>query len=99
MPFLINKFETEQGRVDAERIDRDQRAGGRIGLDRSGLLRPELIFERELDVGVDQELHARREAVARGTQRREEGRVRCENARPLMRSARGVARRPSARSP
>lgn len=50
------------------------------------LPRTELVFERRLDVGVDQELHGRREAVAVGTERkRERGRV--GPVSPLIRSA------------
>src|SRR5271167_2369417 len=58
---LIDKLQTGRHRVGSERLGRQS-----VRTHRDRLLRPDLIFKRRFDVGMDQELHARGEAVARG---------------------------------
>src|ERR1017187_8857468 len=60
---LVHKLQSKQGRVDPERILRQLEVAGRGG-NIDGLLRLELIFERSLDVGMNQKLRARSEPVA-----------------------------------
>ena len=62
---LIHEFQTEQRRVYAERVNRNLKTGHLIGRRTVYLLWPVLILERGLNVGVNQILNARREAVAR----------------------------------
>src|SRR5665213_2693559 len=73
----INKFEREDRGVHTERVCRDIIAV-RKSRQLDKLQWPELVFERSLDVGVNQELHSRAEPVPARVVRREKRRVRRE---------------------
>src|SRR5664280_3445630 len=60
---LVGKRQTKDERIGMERIQCDRQAGQRIGGNHDRLLRTELILKRGLDVGVDEELHRRGDAV------------------------------------
>src|SRR5208283_313741 len=73
---LVNELQTDDGCVGVERIQCDRQTGYRIGRDHNRLRRTELILKRRLDIGVDKELHARRETVAGRTEGNSEWRWR-----------------------
>src|SRR5690349_7268481 len=73
----VHEFQSEQSRVHPERVLRRLKIDSR-SRHIDALLGPELILERGFDVGMDQELHSRRIAIASGPQRREERRAACQ---------------------
>src|SRR5215471_16378355 len=70
--LLENPFQCNHSGVGAERLDGHRQSRNRIGNYGHELLRAHLVLERCLDVGVDQELHARRKTIARCVKRQNE---------------------------
>src|SRR5664280_280626 len=60
---LVGKSQTKDERIGMERIQCDRQAGQRIGGNHDRLLWTELILKRCLDVGVNEKLHRRGDAV------------------------------------
>ena len=68
LPGLINKFQSRNRRVCAERTGQCL-ASSRIVDD---LLGPDLVLEGRFYVGVDKKLYARRKAISSDVERRDE---------------------------
>ena len=76
--FSVHKFQTDQRRVHAERVERRLQACYRIGHYHGVLLGPYLILKRSFDVGMNQELDPRSKAITVRVQRAEERRAGAE---------------------
>src|ERR1700681_518428 len=70
----VHELQPEQCRIDSKVIESRLKVGRRRDAFQV-LLGTKLIFKRSFDIGMDQELHARRVAVAGGSQGSEECRT------------------------